>query len=463
MIDVAFANALLKGRADEELHQFLALLMKRTREGHLCIYEPLMRGRLGHLAEGEKSPIVCYQDHYYLRRSFELETSILHHLKRLHEAKPRFSFTPFSKFSLYETQKVALEKAFANRVLLISGGPGTGKTYLANALIEAMLTHKKDASILFTAPTGKAAFRMKHAGIAQGTLHNMLGLREKMSDTFEAKPLVYDFIIADECSMIDAKLFSLFLSSIPSGTQLVLMGDPDQLPPVEAGFVFPDFFNISNFPKVHLDQSMRSDRKGILTLAKQIKENQIDSVLSLLKNRDFPDVKLIPFPKEPPIPIDPSITFLTPFRKGYFSSTFCNYYIEAHKKNSLKTPLIVTKNDYKFGLMNGDMGIKEGSYGLFPDKVPLSLISEYDLAWTISIHKSQGSEFEHVLILLPEGSETFGKELLYTAVTRAKQTVTIASSEETLRKILSESSRPLSNIASRWLTQLAANPLFSVL
>jgi exodeoxyribonuclease V alpha subunit len=450
MIDTAFARALMKGKEDSELHEFLALLMKRAREGHLCVQNFEIHEKISHLTKGDKSPIVCYEDFYYLRRNFELETNIILHLKRLLNADSKLKFTPLQKENLYPAQNEALRKAFENQILLISGGPGSGKTYLANALIEALLAHKPDATILFTAPTGKAAFRIKHPKIEKGTLHNLLGLREKMTETFEAKPLIYDFIIADECSMVDARLFSLFLSSIPSGTHVILMGDPDQLPPVEAGFVFPDFFKIKDLPQVYLNQSMRSDQRGILRLAKLIRENETEEVINLLTSKSSIDVKLIPFPKEPPIPIDNTITFLTPFRKGYFGSTYCNDFIEANKKSSLQTPLIITKNDYKFNLMNGDMGSKEGIYGYFPQKLPLALLAEYELAWTISIHKSQGSEFDHVLILLPEGSEAFGKELLYTAVTRAKHSVQIAASPSTLRAILEKTSHPITGLASRW-------------
>ncbi len=450
MIDVAFARALLKENKDTELHEFLALLMKKTREGHLCVHNQEIREKIAYLAHGDRSPIACYNDYYYLRRNFDLESSILSELKRLLHAKQKLTFIPMTKFPLYAAQKEALSKAFENRLLLISGGPGSGKTYIANALIDSLLTYKPDATILFTAPTGKAAFRIRHPKIRQGTIHNLLGLREKMPDNFEAKPLIYDFIIVDECSMIDAKLFSTLLSSIPSGTQLVLMGDPDQLPPVEAGFVFPEFFSIADLPQIILDQSMRSDRKGILKLAKHIKENQIDAVFSHLSDPAYPDTKLVSIPKQPPIPLDNGVTLLTPFRKGYLGSSFCNDYIESNKKATLKTPIIITKNDYKFNLMNGDIGIKEGTFGLFPQKISLPLLAEYDLAWAISIHKSQGSEFEHVIVLLPPGSEIFGKELIYTAVTRAKHSVTIASSPETLKSILNQTSHPTSNLGLRW-------------
>jgi exodeoxyribonuclease V alpha subunit len=161
-------------------------------------------------------------------------------------------------------------------------------------------------------------------------------------------------------------------------------------------------------------------------------------------------VNLVPLPKEPPIPFSNELTILTPFRKGFMGSIFCNEFIEMNKKENLKTPVIITKNDYKFNLMNGDMGWKEGIFGYFPQKLPLALISEYELAWAISIHKSQGSEFEHVFIILPEGSEEFGKELIYTAVTRAKKSVTIASSKQTLEKTLSNPSMPISNLKERF-------------
>ena len=125
------------------------------------------------LLEGKKSHCF-YNDYYYLRRNFDLESSIIHHVKRLYSAKPKLSFVPTSNAPFYPAQKEALEKAFSNGILLISGGPGSGKTYLANVLIDSLLAHKADASILFTAPTGKAAFRIKHPKITQGTIHNLI-------------------------------------------------------------------------------------------------------------------------------------------------------------------------------------------------------------------------------------------------------------------------------------------------
>ena len=158
-----------------------------------------------------------------------------------------------------------------------------------------------------------------------------------MAENFEARPLVYDFIIVDECSMIDAKLFSLLLSSIPSGTSH-LNGRSRSAPPVEAGFVFPEFFSINELPQIRLNQSMRSDRRGILQLAKHIKQNEIDAVFSLLANPDFPDVKLVPLPKQPPIPTSIASHFLPLFAKATSDRPFVMTTLKQIRKPLLKLP-----------------------------------------------------------------------------------------------------------------------------
>ena len=423
-IDIAVANSLTEEPRAQEL---IALLMEKTRGGALGVYKEGMQEIMQPLVTGTKSPIVREGDFYYLRRNFERGGSVREHLQRLLQTTSKFKEMN-SSFPLYPAQEEALKKALLSPLLILSGGPGTGKTYLANAIIEAVRAQKPDASILFTAPTGKASFRIKNPHITQGTLHQLLGLREHQKP--DPKPLIYDLIIVDECSMIDAKLFSFFLSAIPSGTHLILMGDPNQLPPVEGAAIFSNLFS---FPHVRLDQSMRSDRQGILSLAKYVREGNFDKAFTLLTDPAIKDVNLVSQTKTSPIPLTENVVFLTPFRE---QALLYNTYIEAHKPPHLKTPLIITKNDYKYNLMNGDIGWKEGNFGHFPQKILLSHLTEYELAWAISVHKSQGSEFDHVVLFLPPGSETFGKSLLYTAITRAKQSVTIASSLETLKALM---------------------------
>lgn len=438
MIDLAFAKAIAGKDGDKEILLFLAELMKTSREGNLFLQHSTIKEKITHLVDGEKSPLVAFEDCFYLRRSWELETQVIQHLRRLSNAPLELHCKPTFHPDLYPAQQEALISALVNPLSIITGGPGCGKTFLATKLIETLLAEQPHLRIIATAPTGKAASRFRMPSVVSGTLHSLLGLRDSFDGDVRTKPLIADLILIDECSMIDLRLWSLLLSAIPTGTHLVLMGDPNQLPPIDAGALFYDMCQIEKLSHVHLDQPMRTGAVELRALAECVKQGDYEKALqhvTLLPLREVPDTEGV---------------LLTPFRHGPFGTHACNHTIEKLKPHQRK-PIIITKNDYPLGLMNGDLGYIEGEKAIFFEKsLPLPLLTAYDYAWAISIHKSQGSEWKDVTILLPEGSETFGREMLYTAITRAKSTVTLHTSPATFHAVISHFKYPKSNLQKRF-------------
>lgn len=466
--------------------------MAESREGHLYVESSI---ELPDTFVGtEFKPIVRYQDRYYLQKNWVYETKILENLKRLWDV-PMVQ-RDFSKElegrALQVEQYEALQKGLNSPLMIISGGPGTGKTYTVSHLVDIFLKGLSDVGsgrVLLASPTGKAASHLQTTlmklpfsdQIRAGTLHTVLGLpRNKSPHLFE------EMIIIDECSMIDVELWSILLSAVGPNSRLILLGDHHQLPPVEGGTLFAE---LSLYAKehrkesfVHLTKSMRSDQMEILSLADAVNQKDMAKTFSTLKkiatlnfhhlSKRFPQPSLIePNPEELFEGLS-DYRILSTLREGPLGVKEINRKIYERLRATFAEnmwwpiPIMITKNDHRLGRSNGEVGLlvrhydeklaqayfrnKEGEI----EKLPAVLLPPYDLAYTISVHKSQGSEYTDLLLVVPPGSEKFGKEILYTGITRAKKSLRVYASDETLRACLSKDSLRRSSLSQRLRTRV---------
>jgi exodeoxyribonuclease V alpha subunit len=534
LIDLVFAESVLKklGSKEEAHAALLATLFALSRQGHLAFSEemlpsllleeiaPLVRRGIETFPQegitqnptGRPSEWVCQTgDHLYLQKNWVQESEILISLMRLNQSGAEVP-PPVCDSRMNAEQRQAVSTGMQHNFSLLTGGPGTGKTFTAAAIVKAHLSslsaeQRTHFRLILSAPTGKAASHLeaslrKELGtelpLRSGTLHSLLGVKEHSYEE-ESQPLFADLILIDECSMIDSRLFSRLLASIQTSTRVVLIGDQDQLPPVEAGSIFADLVDSNCFPTTRLTQVLRSESKEILSLANAIKHANAEEALNLAEWTDLEEGKKsisqlyntlweryqekFPLPlSEKPIPEQifgqsGAFTLLSCMRKGplgvdALNSFFLNQSIRGADSGSwLPLPIMITRNDSELELFNGDQGLlvrqvsldfsfKElqmQDYALFADRkggyrmFPALTLGSFEYSYCQSVHKSQGSEYSEVLILVPGGSEVFGREVLYTAVTRAKHKVALAGSRETFLQSVGSSSRKVSGLKERLL------------
>lgn len=401
---------------------------------------------------------------------------------------------------LNELQLRAVTECIRNGLLILSGGPGTGKTTTINMIIRYFEAEGLD--IFLAAPTGRAAKRMTEAtGFEARTIHRMLELNSALSDEDSRKvrferneenPLETDVIIIDEMSMVDIQLFQALLRAIVPGTRLILVGDVNQLPSVGPGQVLRDLIGSNCFPMVELEKIFRqAEESDIIVNAHRINNGQQIALDN--KSRDFfmlerndPNViykHMIQLIREMlpkyvgATPFD--IQVLTPMRKGSLGCETLNGILQQYlnppdsRKHEYAGGGVIyregdkvmqIKNNYQLeweivskygiavdrgtGVFNGDMGrilqINESAAGMVVEydeqrrvTYPFSLLEELELSYAITIHKSQGSEYPAVILPLLGGSRIlFNRNLLYTAITRAKNCVTILGSSGTVRSMI---------------------------
>lgn len=450
----------------------------------------------------ERRRIVYASQYYYLeldtaRRLTELN---IENDEDEYKIRKRLEFIEKKNGLELETeQRNAVVEAVRNGVLVITGGPGTGKTTTINALIQYFELEGMD--IYLAAPTGRAAKRMTETtGYEASTIHRLLELTGMMEESSaaahfernEENPLEADVIIIDEMSMVDISLMHALLTAVQVGTRLILVGDVNQLPSVGPGRVLKDIIDSQCFCVVKLNKIFRQATESDIVVnahkinaGEEISINNNSKDFFFLKRYDADVIvasivylvqkKLPPYVEAKPL----DIQVLTPMRKGLLGVERLNevlqkYLNPADKKKREKEhggglfregdKVMQIKNNYQLeweirgkynipvekgvGVFNGDMGIvheintyAETMTVVFEEcryvEYTFKQLEELELAYAVTIHKSQGSEYPAVILLLLGGPKMLmSRNLLYTAVTRAKRCVTVVGSEVTFQAMI---------------------------
>jgi exodeoxyribonuclease V alpha subunit len=405
-----------------------------------------------------------------------------------------------TKMELDELQEEAVREAVRNGLFILTGGPGTGKTTTINTIIRYFEAEGMD--IFLAAPTGRAAKRMSETtGFEARTIHRMLELNGGVEgnagfERNETNPLETDVIIVDEMSMVDISLMYALLKAVAAGTRLILVGDINQLPSVGPGSVLKDIIDSGQFHTVKLTRIFRQAKTSdIIVNAHKINRGEMVVLdnqsmdFFFLKRYDADkiiNVTLQLIMQKLPKYVDAAtydIQVLTPMRKGLLGVERLNQILQQYLNPPDRTKrekehgdvtfregdkVMQIKNNYqmeweirtKFGLcidkgsgiFNGDTGIIE-EINAFAETMTISFdegkmveysfknLDELELAYAVTIHKSQGSEYPAVVIPLLNGPKMLmNRNLLYTAVTRAKKCVTIVGDESTFEMMVENNS-----------------------
>ena len=537
-------------------------------------------------------PLIFCRDKLYLTRNFVNEATVATKISERLEigGYPPFEHQEalselFSAQSLDrvgpDTQKIAAALASRGRFLILTGGPGTGKTYTVVRMMAILLSQNPTHRILLGAPTGKAAARLTESilsnldGLPEAirvkiptkatTLHQMLR-SEGMSRTFrhhELNPLHADVVIVDEASMVDLELMAALVRAVPNRCKLILVGDKDQLSSVEAGYVLGELCHAldqrgysnetlqwiqeATSEALPYDPQLRTDRlaqqtvwlrhsirfsgqSGIGRLAEAVHQEDPHSALSLFQQQPAmgdlnwietrePDARLVDalcFPNDQDLDLGlmaflraiqalkpcakgpdydrqldaifdahGAFQILCALREGPFGVHALNRWVERrleqkgfippfHQRSSgwyAGRPVMLTRNNYELGLMNGDVGItlplsdpEQGSTRLrvvfrqvgaterYREILP-TRITDIDTVYAMTVHKSQGSEFGHVVLMLPDAERApiLTKELLYTGITRAKTRLTlVGEKKEGILKMIERKTRRSGSLTDRF-------------
>ena len=505
----------------------LYVLLQASTEGHTYLPEEELTRRTGQLLEvGEEQIEKQYMDlaierkiimkqgenqtQIYAASFYYMEANTATMLKQLNvsydvpdlEIEERVRrIEKQTGMELDEHQMTAVKEAVRNGLLIITGGPGTGKTTTINTIIKYFEMEGLD--IFLAAPTGRAAKRMSETtGFEARTIHRMLELNGGVDgaagfERNEQNPLETDVVIIDEMSMVDISLMHALLKAVAVGTRLILVGDVNQLPSVGPGSVLRDIIRSHECNVVMLTKIFRqASTSDIIVNAHKINQGEevtldnrsmdffflkrydadviISVVLQLIKQKLPKFVDATPY----------DIQVLTPMRKGLLGVERLNGILQRYlnppspQKREKEhgdilfregDKIMQTRNNYQLeweirtkyglsvdkgtGVFNGDMGIvreindfaetmtvefDEGRMVEYPYK----LLDELELAYAITIHKSQGSEYPAVVIPLLSGpSMLMNRNLLYTAVTRARKCVTLVGNEVTFAQMVQNTSQ----------------------
>ncbi len=423
---------------------------------------------------------ICIEkENVYLPFPYFIENECVKHLKRIYHAPGAFpkngSIQQLLMISheglpeLSPEQKEAIQTILSSKITIITGGPGTGKTTLIKTLVYSL----KDCPVrvVLSAPTGRAGRQMESVtGHPASTIHRLLEFNPQTGKPSrdERNPIPCDLLIIDEASMIDQVLLWYLLCAVPSTAHIAFIGDVDQLPSVGPGNVLFDLIASQVFPIIRLKTIYRqSARSGIITNAHRINQgffpefNQKDFFFIRRGDSQSALQTLLHVVQER-VPkrfgYDPikEIQVLAPLRRGDGGVHHLNYRLQ-EVLNPKGKPVLNTsfrvgdkvmqiKNNYEKDVFNGDIGIitdVDAEQGYItvtfdPERPVLYTYDQLDqisLAYSATVHKSQGSEYPVVvLLLLPQHYLLLQRNVLYTAVTRAKQIVTIIGSPNAIQK-----------------------------
>ena len=379
---------------------------------------------------------------------------------------------------LDEAQKEAVIAVLKHKVLIVTGGPGTGKTTLVRFILGLMST--KIASIALAAPTGRAAKRITETtGSSSSTIHRLLEATNVGFQRNRENPLDQELIIIDETSMIDTLLMDSLLEAVPSASRLIIVGDVDQLPSVGAGTVLQDFIKSGSIPVVRLNHIFRQAYGSFITVnAHKVRQGELPSVNKSSKQSDLKNqlqdyyfieesdqnkiVEKILLLNTERIPqrfkLDPmkEIQVLTPMHRGITGASQLNRNLQEkinpdakgieHREQWFRVgdKIMQQQNDYEKQVFNGDLGrvvdCDQDSKELYVKFEQSHIhyksneLDQLTLAYAITVHKSQGSEYSAVIMpITTHHYMMLQRNLLYTAITRGKQLVVLIGTSAAVR------------------------------
>ncbi len=392
-----------------------------------------------------------------------------------------------------QNQRMAIRTSVENKVMILTGGPGTGKTTTLNGIIK--LFDSLNMTVTLCAPTGRAAKRLSDVcGKDAKTIHRLLEVEMGKDNSFvknESNPIKTDVVIVDEMSMVDVRLFESLLHAITSQTRLILVGDADQLPSVGAGNVFLDIIKSEKIHTVFLNEIFRQAKcSKIITNAHKINRGEMPDLInsedfffikkSSIENVSNAVLALVSerIPQKYGKTAVSGVQVIIPTKKSPTGTQAINMLLrdEINKSSETKVEATIknrlyrvgdkvmqTKNNYDItckktdgtyetGVFNGDIGIisvidqkNRQMYVDFEDRIAFydfNDVDQLELAYAITVHKSQGSEFDVVLLVISDMTPLLQyRNLLYTAVTRAKQLLIIVGNDQVIENMVNNNKR----------------------